>query len=105
MKTANINPTSTQRMTISMPGYLYEQLQKYLEPGKRSSFVVEALEKEILELRQNLRKYKIEKKDPIDELFEIAKVTPKMSHEEIMKAIHKGRLKMDKKGKLYREGF
>ncbi|MEN8253681.1 MAG: hypothetical protein ABFQ62_04890 [Patescibacteria group bacterium] len=103
----NIDPSSTQRMTVSMPGYLYKQLHKYLEPGKRSSFIVEALEKEIAELRENLRKIKQEKKDPIGEFLAFGNSLPdgNLTYEGIKKTINKGKLMADEKGNLYREGY
>ena len=74
-----------QRVTVSLPTYVYEDLATMVGLGKISSFVAEATESKILEK-------KLEPKDPIKAFFAHRKNLPKISHEQIMAAIRKGRM-------------
>ncbi|KKQ37817.1 MAG: hypothetical protein US53_C0008G0008 [Candidatus Woesebacteria bacterium GW2011_GWA1_37_7] len=73
-----------QRVTVSLPKYVYEDLISLLGKGKISSFVAEAAEDKLLEK-------KLEAKDPIEAFLALRKKTKKISDEEIMAAIRKGR--------------
>ena len=76
---------NTQRLTISMPDYLYDQLTAMFSRGRISRFVSEAVEKLLVTRR-------IEKKvDPVDELLRIKKGLPNISSKQILEAIHRGR--------------
>lgn len=74
-----------QRMTISLPDYLYQQLTKLLPPRKRSSFVAQIIEQEIWKIKVT--------QDPIDDFFEFMKKNKlsKLKRTDILKAIRKGR--------------
>jgi len=73
-----------QRVTVSLPKNIYEDLLKLIGKGKVSSFVAEATEEKILDK-------KIEPKDPIEAFLALRKKTKKISDSEIMAAIRKGR--------------
>jgi len=73
-----------QRITISLPKNIYEDLLSLFGRGKVSGVVAEAVEEKIL-------KKKLEPKDPVKAFLALRKVTPKLTHKEIMDAIHKGR--------------
>ena len=72
---------NTQRITISLPKYLYEDLVRLVPTGQVSSFVARAVEKKLTSLNT----------DPIDEFIEFQKRLPKKKKMDIMKAIEKGR--------------
>ena len=73
-----------QRVTVSLPKNIYEDLLKLIGKGKVSSFVAEATEEKILDK-------KIEPKDPIEAFLALRKKPKKISDSEIMAAIRKGR--------------
>ncbi|KKQ42681.1 MAG: hypothetical protein US60_C0014G0002 [Microgenomates group bacterium GW2011_GWC1_37_8] len=73
-----------RRVTVSLPKNLYEDLLTMFGKGKISGVLAEAAERRILEK-------KLEPKDPIKAFFALRKITSKLTHEEIMDAIHKGR--------------
>ncbi len=73
---------SMQRISISIPKYLYENLARQIPVRKLSRFAVQALEKELMRLNTN----------PIEEFIKIRKVLPKKKKLEILKAIQKGRV-------------
>lgn len=73
-----------QRVTVSLPKYIYEDLTALLPRGEISSFVAEATESKLLE-------EKFEKKDPIEAFFAHRKDLPKLTDRQIMAAIRKGR--------------
>lgn len=70
-----------QRITISLPEYLYEDLLQMVPTGSISSFVARAVETNLTGLE----------KDPIEEFIEVRKKLPKKGKEEIMKEIKRGR--------------
>ena len=76
----------TQRVTISLPDYLYQQLVKLIAPRNRSSFVAQIVEREIWKIKT--------KNDPIDEFINYMKKNkiPKIKKNDVLKAISKGRL-------------
>jgi len=45
---------SMQRITISIPKYLYENFVQQIPPGKLSRFAAKALEKELMKFDTNL---------------------------------------------------
>jgi len=73
-----------QRITINIPKNVYDDLLTIYGKGKISEAMSEAAE------RQVLRK-KLEPKDPIKAFFAHRKNLPKLTNNEIIEAIHKGR--------------
>jgi len=73
-----------QRVTVSLPKNIYEDLLNLIGKGKVSSFVVEATEDKILE-------EKLTSKDPVKAFFELRKIAPKRTTKQILAAIRKGR--------------
>jgi len=71
-----------ERITISIPKYLGEELKKLVEKRKLSSFVTKALERQILE-------EKIE--NPIRAFLSLRKKLPKLSQRRIISAIKRGK--------------
>lgn len=71
-----------QRMTVSLPAYLYENLIKLVPPRKISSFVSAAVEKEILKVDV----------DPVADFITLRQKLPKVKSKVIFEAIRKGRL-------------
>lgn len=74
-----------QRVTVSFPVNVYEDLLALAGRGKVSSFVAEATESKLLE-------GKFEKKDPVEAFFAHRKDLPKLTDKQIMAAIRKGRM-------------
>lgn len=75
---------SAQRVTVSLPGYIYEKLIKYVPERQVSRFVASVLEEKLLSSC-------IKSADPIDEFLKLRKKVPKFSFKEIKEAINKGR--------------
>ena len=74
-----------QRITVSLPTHIYEDLLRLFGKGKISGVVAEAVEKRILDK-------KLEPKDPVEAFFAHKKDLPKLTHRQIMTAIRKGRM-------------
>jgi metal-responsive CopG/Arc/MetJ family transcriptional regulator len=74
---------ATQRLTVSLPDYLYDRLQPLLQERQLSSFVAEAVEEKILARTQ--------KDDPVEAFLGWRRVVPKFSNRQILAAIRKGR--------------
>lgn len=76
-----------QRITVSLPEYVHQQLITFLPPRKRSQFVARIIEKEIVKMKTI--------RNPIDDFFDFYKKNkiPKLTRADILKAIRKGRLK------------
>jgi len=72
---------NTQRITISLPKYLYEDLVQLIPTGQVSSFVAQAVEEQLIEFES----------DPFEEFMKLRKRFPKKQREEIIRAIRKGR--------------
>lgn len=72
-----------QRLTISLPVYLYELLVSRVETRRLSQFVAKILEKELI--RDEIIT------DPIDDFFAIKPLLPKRTRAQIKDAIKKGR--------------
>lgn len=70
-----------QRITISLPQYLYEELVRGIPPRKISRFVRKAVEKELMR-----------ETDPIEEFIEFKERLPKRRRIDIFRAIRKGRV-------------
>lgn len=75
---------SYQRITISLPNHVYEDLLAILGKGKISSFVADAAEAKLLE-------EKLEPKDPIEAFFALRKITTKKTTKQILAGIREGR--------------
>jgi hypothetical protein len=73
-----------QRITISLPIYLYQRLTDIVPKRKVSSFIASALEEKIIT-------HKVSNLDPIDDFFALRKKTPKLTDKSIISAISKGR--------------
>ena len=73
-----------QRITISLPNHVYEDLLTLIGKGKVSNFVAEATQIKLLD-------EKLTFKDPVKAFFAHRKDLPKLTHEQIMAAIRKGR--------------
>lgn len=72
---------NTQRITVSLPNYLYEDLVKQMPAGRVSRFVARAVEKELMA-----------QSDPVEDFIVLRKKLPKKEKPQILKAIKKGRL-------------
>ena len=73
---------SMQRITISIPNYLYEDLIQQIPQRQVSRFTANALEKRLMDFN----------KDPIKEFIALRKKLPKIKKQNILKAIQKGRV-------------
>ena len=78
--------TNTQRITISLPDYLYQQLQTYAPKRQVSRFVAEAVEAKILD--------KTIPTDPIEDFITLKHSLnlPKLTFKQLKAAIAKGRM-------------
>ena len=74
--------SNTQRITVSFPKYLYEDLVQLVPTGQVSSFVAQAVEKELIEAGG----------DPFEEFIKLREKFPKRRREQIIRAIRKGRI-------------
>ncbi len=73
-----------QRVTVSLPKYIYEELSSLISKRQLSNFVTTVIEERILE-------HKSQTKDPISHFFSLREKTPKVSDTEILAAIKRGR--------------
>lgn len=73
---------NTQRITISLPKYLYEELVRQVPSGGVSNFVAQAIEKEMIKADI----------DPIEEFISLKDKLPKKKKATILKAIKEGRV-------------
>jgi len=76
---------NVQRVTISLPRYLYNELTLFLEKGQISHFISEAIEQRLIEK-------KIRSKDTVSHFFSHRKYLPKLTDKQVMSAIRKGRI-------------
>lgn len=76
--------TSTQRITVSLPGYIYEKLVKQIPERRVSRFVASVLEEKLLTFPKNTI-------NPVSEFLKFRKKVSKLSDKEIKNAINKGR--------------
>lgn len=83
MNSSITNINSTQRLTVSLPGYVYQQLLNVTTSGKVSSFVAAAVRDRIAEQTMV--------GDPIREFANLKGVLPKMTVRQIKKIINRGR--------------
>lgn len=82
----NMNsPLSSQRITISLPNYLYRQLIKVVKPGQVSQFVAGAVLEKVYHVSATTSA------DPWEEFAKLRKNLPKFSRKEIKEAINLGR--------------
>lgn len=75
---------ATQRLTITLPDYLYNRLIKDLPSRQISQFVSRAIEEKILPQEKN-------RLDAVEAFFAFGEKLPKIRQEEILKAIEEGR--------------
>lgn len=73
---------NVQRITVSLPDYLYKDLVRQMPAGRVSRFVAKAVEKELMELGAN----------PVEEFVALREKLPKKNRTEIIKMIKKGRI-------------
>lgn len=71
-----------QRITVSLPSYLYENLVRQMPAGQVSRFVAKAVEKELMKMEI----------EPIKEFIALREKLPKKNKAEIIEAIRKGRI-------------
>ena len=78
---------NTQRITISLPDYLYDQLMANYGRGEVSKVMSEAAEKLLIEKKVET------KTNPVDDFinFRNSVKFPKMTDRQIKKAINRGR--------------
>lgn len=74
----------TQRITISLPGYIYKRLRKTVPSRGISQFVTKTLEEKLLTITKQTE-------DPVESFFALRETMPKLSTKDILKAIRKGR--------------
>ncbi len=74
-----------QRITISIPNHVYDDLLTYIGKGNISGFAADVMSDRLL-------KNKMRPKDPVEAFLAHRKNLPKFTHEEIMAAIRKGRM-------------
>lgn len=72
-----------QRVTITLPTYLYQQVTKVTPPRMVSGFIAKAVEKQIMET--------ISVVDPVDDFLAQRDSLPKFTTQQIKNAISKGR--------------
>lgn len=77
--------TNTQRITISMPGYLYSQLLATVPTGQISKFVSTATEDKIVSQKLTQRT------NPVEHFLSLGNSIPHMSTKQILAAVKKGR--------------
>lgn len=75
---------NTQRITVSLPFYIYESLIKRVPERKVSSFVSGILEEKLFFVKDG-------NSDPVRSFLSLRKKLPKVKDKEILQAIHKGR--------------
>lgn len=75
---------STQRLTVSLPTYLYQRIRTKLPRRKVSRFVAKAVENELFQLENAPQ-------DPVEDWLRLRESLPKLSTEKILRAIAKGR--------------
>ncbi len=80
------NMNTTQRVTISLPQYLYERLASLIPNRQLSSFITQALEEKVLGMVMK------KKENPYEEFLQLRDKLPKISREQIIKSIDAGRL-------------
>ena len=76
---------NTQRLSVSIPRYLYDQLVTIVSTRQVSKFITQALEKYLLEEQEKVEL------DPINQFISLRKKLPKVSRQTILRAIKKGR--------------
>jgi hypothetical protein len=73
----------TQRITISIPNYLYQQIIDTVPKRKVSSYLAGIIEERIVCGNKDC--------DPVEDFFNLRKKVPKISFQDIKIAIEKGR--------------
>ena len=82
----NMNSSlNTQRVTVSLPDYIYRRLVKQVPERQVSRFVASVLE-------EKLFMHKKQTTDPIDDFVNLRRKLPKISDKKIFAAIRKGRM-------------
>lgn len=72
---------SMQRITISLPDYIYQTLAQQIPNGRVSAFVAQAIENGLVAFND----------EPVKEFLMMKKKLPKKQDREIIRAIQKGR--------------
>lgn len=85
MITATVNYNTMKRITITLPAFLYELLQKKVKSGHVSDYVVEAVQTKIAgDVVKSIN-------DPWENFLAWREKLPKYSTNEILESIHQGR--------------
>ncbi len=74
-----------QRITISLPNHIYEDLLALYGKGKISKLLAEVAQSRVLQ-------DKLYKKSAVDEFYALRKITTKRTIKQILAGIHKGRI-------------
>lgn len=84
----NNNMNTTQRVTVSLPDYLYSQLVEQTLSRQLSGYIADAVEEKLLKTRF------VQDKpfDSVFEFLELRRAMPKISDKKIFDAIQKGRM-------------
>ncbi len=73
-----------QRVTVSLPKNIYEDLLTLYGKGNISRILAEVAQKRVLQ-------DKLHKKTPVEEFFALRQITTKRTVKQILAGIHKGR--------------
>lgn len=82
MNIVNTIGQQSNRLTISIPSYIYNNLTNNVPKGQVSNFIAGAIEQALFN----------SDKDPINAFFEMRNKLPKISKKDIKRSIEKGRL-------------
>ena len=80
---------SRQRITVSFPNSVHEDMLEELEGTTVSKFVTEAVRDKIIDKR--IKKASAKGETPWEAMRRLSKDLPRMTTEEILEAIHQGR--------------
>lgn len=76
---------NTRRVTVSLPGYIYEKLIKQVPERRVSRFVASVLEEKLFVQKKQIT-------DPIKDFIDLRSKLPKVGDKKIFAAIRKGRM-------------
>lgn len=76
---------NTQRITISLPTFLYKQITERVKSGEVSHFVTKAIEDKLLCMPKSPQ-------EAVEDFLSLREKLPKLTRSEIKLAIEKGRL-------------
>ena len=76
---------NTQRVTVSLPSYIYDRLIKQVPERQVSRFVAGLLEEKLIVQKKQIT-------DPIKDFVDLRSKLPKVSDKKIFAAIRRGRM-------------